>query len=64
MHSITFSRSEEFQIEHGVQIEFERFGFALFAVADESGEFVTRNGTRFMIGFYNPTEYDMEVKFR
>lgn len=64
MHSITFSKSQEAQIDVGIQIEFERFGFTLFAVADESGDFVTRAGTRFMIGFYNPTEYDMEVKFR
>ena len=64
MHSITFSRSEESQIERGIQIEFERFGFLLFAVADEYGEFATRNGTRFRIGFYDPTKYDMEVKFR
>lgn len=64
MHSITFSRSEESQIDRGIQIEFERFGFLLFSVADEYGEFVTRNGTRFRIGFYDPTKYDMEVKFR
>ena len=64
MKSITLNKMEQRLIDNGEQIEFERFGFPMFAVKDEYGEFQTPNGTRFMIGFYNPTDIDMEVKYR
>lgn len=64
MQAITLNKKQQHQIDEGIQIEFTRYGFTFFAVKDEYGDFKTPNGTRFMIGIFNPTDYDLEVNYR
>ena len=49
--------------ETDFDIEIELGGFPAFIAKDEFGDFKTPNGTRFMIGFYNPNEYTLKVNF-
>ena len=64
MKSITLSKAEFAEIDNGYQLDFERFGFPMFAVPDEYGDYETPNGTKFRVEFYTPNEYILEVKSR